>query len=141
MTITGRCLCGAVRYAVNGPLIGADHCHCSKCRRAHGAAFATYADFKRGDFAWAAGQALVKVYEAPSGAGWCFCRKCGSTLAGSENGEVTSITLGTVEGDPGIRPTCHIFVGSKAPWYEPDDGLPQYERRASDEPTPPARTS
>ena len=132
MAVRGGCLCGAVRYEVAGDLVDADHCHCSMCRRQHGAAFATYAQFNPGDFRWLAGEDLVKVYQTPSGAGWAFCSVCGSTLAGTEDGEVTSITLGTVEGDPGLRPSAHIFVGSGAVWHEIGDDLPQHDGRAPD---------
>lgn len=132
MEITGRCLCGLVRYSVKGPLFQVDHCHCSMCRRQHGAAFATYADFNDGDFEWISGEEHIKIYESDSRAGWCFCSVCGSTLAGTSAGKITSIALGTVDEDPGIRPECHIFVGSKAAWYEIKDDLPQYERRPGD---------
>jgi len=127
--IKGGCLCGSVRYEITGPLLDADHCHCSMCRRQHGAAFATYADFRPGDFKWISGEGHVKIFETPAGAGWCFCSECGSTLAGTENGRITSVTLGTVEGDPGIKPGSHIFTGSKARWYEITDDLPQFEER------------
>ena len=129
MAVAGGCLCGRVRYVITGRLLDADHCHCSRCRRQHGAAFATYAGFNPDDFTWVTGEALAKVFETPSGAGWCFCRECGSSLAGTVNGRITSITLGTVEGEPGIRPGSHIFIGSKAPWHEINDDLPQFEER------------
>ena len=132
MAIKGGCLCGKVRYEVTGPLFGVDHCHCSMCRRQHGAAFSTYADFDPGDFTWISGEDLVKLYETPSGGGWCFCSECGSTLAGTDKGKISTVTLGTVEGDPGIKPEAHIFVGSKAPWYEISDDLPQFEERPPD---------
>ena len=132
MTINGSCLCGKVRYQVNGALLAADHCHCSMCRRQHGAAFASYADFEPESFQWLSGQELIKVYQIASGAGWCFCCDCGSTLAGTDDGKVTSITLGTVEGDPGITPGSHIYVGSKAPWYQITDKLPQHHERSAD---------
>jgi len=130
MTIKGGCLCGKVRYEVNEPLVAAENCHCSMCRRQHGAAFATYADFKPGSFKWTAGEDFVTVYSASSTFGWCFCRECGSTLAGSEAGEVNCITLGTIEGDPGIEPSSHIYVGSKAQWHHIKDDLPQHDERA-----------
>ena len=129
MTIHGGCLCGKVRYRIDGPLLDADNCHCSMCRRQHGAAFATYADFDPKHFRWICGEALVRVYETPAGAGWCFCSECGSSLAGTEHGVVDSIALGTVEGDPGIRPQAHIFAGSGADWYEITDDLPRFEER------------
>ncbi len=139
--IKGRCLCGQVRYEITGALYNADHCHCSMCRRQHGAAFSTYADFKPGAFKWVSGEELVKIYETTSGAGWCFCSECGSTLGGTEKGELTSLTLGTIEGDPGIRPEAHIFVGSKAQWYEIQDDLPQFDNRppAAWKPSPPPK--
>lgn len=129
--IKGGCLCGKVSYEVSGPLIDADHCHCSMCRRQHGAAFSTYAAFNPGDFSWITGEDLIKVYEAQTGGGWCFCRECGSTLAGTDKGKVTSVTLGSIEGDPGVKPMSHIFVGSKAQWYEITDDLPQFKERSS----------
>ena len=67
-------------------------------------------------FTWVAGEDKVRTYETDSGAGWCFCGACGSTLAGTDHGKVFAITLGTVEGEPGVRPGWHIFTGSKAPW-------------------------
>ena len=127
MTVKGGCLCGRVRYRVDGPLVDVSNCHCSMCRRQHGAAYATYARFEPGDFQWTAGEELVKTFEPPAGAGWCFCSECGSTLAGTDKGEITSITLGTVEGDPGVAPELHIFAGSKAVWDEIDDTLPRFD--------------
>jgi len=127
MTIKGGCLCGKLRYEIAGRLFTASNCHCSMCRRQHGAAFATYANFEPGDFKWIAGEDLVKIYETSSGAGWCFCSECGSTLAGTAAGKITSVTLGSVEGDPGIKPESHIFVGSRARWHDITDELPQFE--------------
>lgn len=127
MRLTGSCLCGKVRYVINGPLSEASHCHCSMCRRQHGAAFSTYATCNPEDFSWVSGRDLIKVYETASGAGWCFCLECGSTLAASDQSRITSVTLGSIEGDPGVRPQLHIFTGSKAPWHEITDNLPQFE--------------
>ena len=141
MAVKGGCLCGKVRYQVSGPLFGADNCHCSMCRRQHGAAFSTYAEFEPGDFIWTSGESIVKVYEALSGGGWCFCSECGSTLAGTDQGKITSVTLGTVEGDPGIKPESHIFTASKAPWYEIKDDLPQFEERSPATWEPTGKTS
>lgn len=141
MAIEGGCLCGKVRYEVAGTLFNADHCHCSMCRRQHGAAFATYAEFSPGDFEWTAGEDHVKIYETKGGGGWCFCSECGSSLAGTENGRITTITLGTVDGDPGIEPALHIFVGSRARWHQITDDLPQFEERPPDTWKPPGKNS
>lgn len=141
MAITGGCLCGKVRYRISGRLFDASHCHCSMCRRQHGAVFATYVDFDPDDFEWTSGEELVKVFEPSPEGGWCFCGECGSTLAGSVNDKITSVTLGTVEGDPGIKPESHIFVGSKARWHEINDDLPQFDEWPPDDWTPPSKAS
>ncbi|WP_434361816.1 GFA family protein [Parasalinivibrio latis] len=129
MIIAGECLCGKVSYKVTGNLIESSHCHCSMCRRQHGTAFATYAEVIPEQFKWTSGEEHIKIYETSHGGGWCFCNACGSTLAGTENGVVTSVTLGTVIGNPGISPSYHIFVSSKASWYHISDSLPQFDKR------------
>lgn len=127
MTIRGGCLCGAIKYEVTGPLYDASHCHCSMCRRFHGAAFSTYAKLDAEDFRWLRGEAELGVYEPSPGKGWAFCRKCGSSLGLPGDGKLIEVALGSVEGDPNVRPTKHIFVASKAPWHEILDSLPQYD--------------
>jgi len=127
MAIKGGCLCGKIRYQISGRLFDASNCHCSMCRRQHGAAFVTYADFNPDEFKWLSGEDLVRIYEPLPGAGWCFCSQFGSSLAGTDKGKITSITLATVEGDPGINPESHIFVGSAAEWYQINDDLPQFD--------------
>jgi hypothetical protein len=130
MAIRGGCLCGAMRYEVKGPLFEVSNCHCSMCRRFHGAAFSSYAKFAPDDFRWLQGQAELKVYEPSPGKGWAFCGRCGSSLGlPGGGGQLIEIALGSVDGDPDVRPAEHIFVGSKAPWYEIRDSLPQYEER------------
>ncbi len=128
-SIQGSCLCGEVRYAISSILGSADHCHCSMCQRQHGAPFSTYADFAPGSFTWLCGEGVVKTYEVHSGGGWCFCGNCGSTLAGTDKGTITCITMATLDVDPGIKPECHIYVGSKANWDDIHDDLPQYSER------------
>ena len=128
MTIKGGCLCGRVHYEITGPFLNAGNCHCSMCRRQHGSAFSTYAEINHNDFKWISGEDNVKIYELPSGGGWCFCSECGSSLAGTDKGKVNMVTLGTIEGNPGIKPESHIFVDSKALWYEINDDLPQFEQ-------------
>ncbi len=129
MKLQGGCLCGRMRYEIDGPITHVDNCHCSMCRRFHGAAFSTYAKIGVEHFRWLAGDDLLTVYETSPGIGWAFCRICGSSLGIPDRGKLGEITLGTLDTDPGVRPTEHIFVGSKAPWYEITDSLPQYETR------------
>lgn len=128
MGIRGSCLCGAVSYEVAGAFQFIGHCHCSMCRKSHGAAFATWGMVSPDQFRWTSGAEFVEGYPSSPGRERCFCRKCGSPLASTHDGKVTEVAVGTVDGDPGARPREHIFVGSRAPWYEIADALPQHPR-------------
>jgi hypothetical protein len=96
------------------------------CRKAHGAAFGTYAKVIGNRFEWAAGEEHVRTFRSSPGVERTFCGTCGATLQFIKNGAI-DVALGTIDGDPGVRPTHHIFVASKAPWYEISDRLPQYD--------------
>lgn len=128
-TITGGCLCGGVRYEVRGRFLRAGHCHCSRCRRHSGSAFSTQGRVRREEFTLVSGGDLVRAYRPEGGAVKAFCSVCGSSLFGGTwpDGPEVSIRLGTVDGDPGIRPRYHTFVRSKAPWYDILDDLPRHE--------------
>jgi hypothetical protein len=127
--IRGGCLCGAVRYEIRGPLGRITHCHCSQCRKAHGAAFGTYARVRWADFTMVSGEADLGSYPSSSAVLRTFCKRCGSTLQfiRESRPESFALAIGTLDDDPGIRPSHHIFVGSKAPWFEITDGLPQHD--------------
>lgn len=130
-TITGGCLCGGVRYEIIGPFLRASHCHCSRCRRHSGAAVLTQGRVRREDFRLLTGEELLSVYRSEGATARAFCSVCGSSLFGATwpEGEEVSIRLGSIDGDPGIRPQFHTFVDSKAPWDEILDDLPQYPER------------
>ncbi|TAJ79286.1 GFA family protein [bacterium] len=104
------------------------HCHCSMCRKAHGAAFGTYARVNRTDFTLLSGEDHIASYRSSAGVLRTFCRSCGSTLQFITEARADSFALasGTLDDDPGIRPSYHIFVDSKAPWFEITDELPQH---------------
>jgi hypothetical protein len=123
----GSCLCGEVSYQITGPFKVMGNCHCSNCRKSHGAAFVTWGIIDPDQFRWISGEELVQGYESSPGRKRCFCRKCGSALVSTHSGSVGEVVVGTIDGDPGARPAEHIFVGSKAPWHEITDSLPQFE--------------
>ena len=126
--VTGGCLCGAVRYRVTGPFLRAGHCHCSRCRRHSGAAVCTQGRVEGHHFVLLQGEEQLRVYRPDGGASKVFCSTCGSSLFGGSwpEGPQVSIRLGTLDGDPGIRPQYHTFVDSRASWDEILDDLPQY---------------
>lgn len=127
--IKGSCLCGQVRFDITGPLTGALNCHCSMCRKAHGAAFRSRAALATTDFRWTAGETLVSRYESSPGEFRCFCANCGSNLITefTANPDQLGLALGVLDDDPGVRPQLHVFVGSKAPWHAITDDLPQWQ--------------
>ncbi len=127
MAITGECFCGAVTYRVDGPLRDARSCHCSRCRKAFSAQASAYALVAPGTFQWLTGRDMLTCYESQAGFGLQFCSRCGSTLCGTYKGDVHGVTLGCVNGDPGVEIGRHIFVGSKAAWEVIPDGVTQYE--------------
>ena len=126
--IRGSCLCGAVRFEADEiPLL--THCHCSKCRKARGAAFATTASLPSSQFRLVAGADLVETYRSSTGTySNSFCRTCGSAapwVAAEEN--LAFLPAGLLDQDPQVRPALHMFVGSKAPWWSITDDAPQFE--------------
>lgn len=128
-TLAGKCYCGAVHYAVADAFRYALNCHCSKCRRATGSAFKPFAGIERGKLALTEGADKLLIYGGqPARAHDAHCQLCGSLLYSLvRDGEWVHVTMGSLVGAPSIRPTAHIFVGSKAPWFTITDDLPQYE--------------
>ena len=124
----GSCLCGGVAYEIDGEIGPIVFCHCSMCRRWHGTAFRTRAAVRKSAFRFVRGEDLITEYRSSPDTLKRFCRVCGSPLVNSWDPEPEhyGLALGTLATDPGRRPACHIFVGSKAPWYEIADDLPQF---------------
>ena len=106
------------------------NCHCSRCRRGRSAAHATNAFFRREQLRWIRGEDRVEDFALPGAKrfGQAFCRRCGGLVARvvASTGYVV-VPCGSLEAFPGKQPRGHIFTGSKAPWYEITDGLPQWE--------------
>lgn len=129
--VRGSCLCGGVRYEIRGPVSRVTHCHCSMCRKAHGAAFATYGRVERSDFVLVSGADDIASYRSSPGVVRTFCKRCGSTLQfiSDKRPGTFSIALGTLDGDLSVQTSSHIFVGSKAPWFQITDDLPQHAAR------------
>jgi hypothetical protein len=126
--LAGKCLCGAVQYAVADEFVYALNCHCSNCRRATGSAFKPFAGIERGKLSLAKGKDSLMIFGDENAAHDTHCKACGSLLYSVvREGAYVHVAMGTLVDDPAIRPTAHIFVGSKAPWFVIADDLPQYE--------------
>lgn len=115
----GRCLCGAIGYAVHGELAPIEVCHCSQCRLAQGGPFATNIPVKESAFVLQCGQDFVQKYESTPGKFRCFCRQCGSPLYSQRDAlpGVLRLRAGTLEGEVASRLGLHAHVGSKANWW------------------------
>lgn len=123
--LTGCCLCGAVRFAVTPPTKWCAHCHCSLCRRAHGAAFVTWFGVDRPQFALIAGVESLTWFQSTPRARRGFCSRCGSTIFfESENwpGEI-HIALALMEGPIDREPAAHVFFDTHVSWIEVGDDL------------------
>ena len=130
--ITGGCLCGGVRYEIVEPLVALTYCHCTRCQRRTGTAASANARIAPGTLRLVQGEELIRSYLPPDGSPKDFCSDCGSALwsRDPDSGEISGVRLGTIDGDPGIRPQWHQFVANAAVWEPlPDDGLPRYPDR------------
>ena len=133
--LTGGCNCGGVRFEVEETaLLGAGSCHCTRCQRRTGTAAAITAATEPGSVRVTQGEELIRSWKPDDGFPKLFCGECGSALFSRppDSPDPRGVRLGTLDGDPGIRPTYHQYVDYAAPWEPiPDDGLERYPEHRS----------
>ena len=128
--VRGHCLCNKVSYVITGHLGIFQYCHCSRCRKFSGSAFAANLLVSPADFQWLSGEEFVGRYEIEDAKHFAtsFCKQCGSSLPWlGKSGKAVVVPAGSLDGDPGIKPVQNIFYGSRAVWYQPPDALPEYD--------------
>ena len=127
----GSCLCGAVEYEVAGALGPFIYCHCSRCRKANGAPFAAVAAVAASDFRITKGDGELRSFRNDGGVHRVFCGTCGSPIIGRRESapETVRLRIGTLDTPLDAKVSTHIFVGSKAEWYDIHDDAPQFEER------------
>ena len=132
-SLTGGCNCGAVRFEITAPLLSSSYCHCTRCKRRTGAGASANARVEPGAFRLLAGEDRLRAWRPADGAAKWFCGDCGSAVFSRDDQENVGVRLGTLDSEPGLRPSAHQFVAYAAPWEPiPDDGLPRYpESRAA----------
>jgi hypothetical protein len=133
--LTGGCNCGAVRFEISEPLLGAVYCHCTRCQRRAGTAVAPSAGVKPGTFRIVSGEDRVRRWNAGDGNDKASCGTCGSALFSQDpqNPDVTFVRMGSFDGDPGVRPGGRVHVASAAVWEPiPDDGLTRFPGRVGE---------
>lgn len=125
-TAKGSCLCGAVRFTAALPPKWVAHCHCTRCRRAHGAAFVTWAGFDEASVAVSDAESLLRRHVAAEGGTRSFCGRCGSPMffqSPNWPGElhIARALFGDV---PGVEPQVHVHVDTRVDWVHLADDLP-----------------
>ena len=125
--LIGECGCRTVRYRVADAFLYAMNCHCSRCRAATGAAFKPFGGIEREKLEITDGEDALLVY-GEEDLNDTRCGTCGSLLFSVvREGAYVHVALGSLVDEPSVRPTKHIYVGSKAPWFEITDDLPQFD--------------
>ncbi len=136
--IRGSCLCGGVRFEIEGKVSAIGQCHCSLCRKVSGAASNAVTLTARRSFRWVAGEDLIQTFTKMTNWTTSFCRVCG--CPGPElraNGKLFAVPAGGLDDDPVARVEQHIYVGSRAPWDEIVGAAHQYEQGAPSYHRPP----
>lgn len=144
----GSCLCGDISWEIDAEPSSLTNCHCSMCRKVHGTPFGTYASVGAADFRWLTGEEQIRKYESSPGAYRGFCPQCGSVApALMPDGSSVFMPAGNLEGDIAGPIGSHLFVGSKAPWYDITDSIdqfdaypPQFAAEGQDRPAPEPET-
>ena len=126
--ITGGCLCGGVRYAIRGPVDEIQLCHCRSCRKAQGGPLASNLPVATRDFELHDEAGLLRDYESSPGKHRLFCSGCGSPIISrhDDRPEAVRVRAGTLDQDPGVRPTQQAYVADAAPWWPVDPELPAH---------------
>lgn len=131
-TLSGSCLCGAVRYTAQGNIERFYHCHCKRCRKATGTGHATNL-FLKGTLVWDQGEERIGFFKLPEAARFSntFCRQCGARLPRVvPELNAVMIPAGSLDDDPGCKPQARIFLGSRAKWSCDEAPLPGFEEYA-----------
>jgi hypothetical protein len=124
----GSCLCGTVKYEIDGLFEVLSHCQCSLCRKHHGAAFATFVTVPLSGFRWVAGDNALSTYQSSAYGKRTFCSNCGSIMPVVEpDTGIAFCPAGNLDGELGIQPRVHRFVGSKGTRNSIAEPLPQHE--------------
>ena len=127
----GRCLCGSIEYEISGNMGVFQYCHCSRCRKFTGSAFAANIFVSFEQFQWTQGESNLGRY-SPAETKYfatAFCKVCGSSMPWRSKGaKVMVVPAGTLQGHPGIEPRQNIYCGSKADWYQHPNTLVEHEK-------------
>ncbi len=129
--VRGSCLCGGVEYEISKPFKIAMNCHCHRCRKARAAAHATNGFVAIDRVRFLKGEDMLARYKLPDAKYFMqvFCRTCGSKMPRLDNErQIAVVPFGSLDDDPEIKPSAHIYVADKADWHEITGDLPKYDQ-------------
>lgn len=134
--VQGGCLCGDVRFEITLPVRFCAHCHCSMCRRAHGAPLVTWVGVPRAQLRLLTGEAGLRRYASSANARRSFCGRCGSTLffEGDRWADEVHVARAVIDGDVGLEVQAHCYWDDRATWMPISDGLPRLGGPSGGEP-------
>jgi hypothetical protein len=126
-SVAGACFCGNVRFSVQFPTLFCGHCHCSICRRSHGAGFVTWFVVPREQLSFQSGESALVRFQSSDHGTRSFCGRCGSTLfcESSNHPEVVDIVLANMAGAIDRTPEVHVYYDDRAHWVKVADNLPR----------------
>lgn len=128
LVMKASCLCGGVRFEIDGEFQYAGYCHCSECQKFSGSANSAFGGLRKEQLSVVQGQALMRYYVKYPGSHVAFCGRCGSCLLNEKIAwETTNIRLGLLDDPTAVAPSFHVYVGSKAPWHHWQDDLPKFD--------------
>jgi hypothetical protein len=125
--LNGRCACRTVTYEVADEFVVAYNCHCSNCRALTGSAFLPWGEIEPEKLRVIDGRHSLILTGDPHGHHARHCGECFSLVYWTGYEGKIRVPYGSLVDEPSLKPMAHMFVGSKAPWYEIRDGLPQHE--------------
>jgi hypothetical protein len=125
----GSCLCGNVKFEIEGDFESFYLCHCQHCRKDTGSAHAANLFSTTARLTWIAGEDKVTVFDLPGTRhSKAFCSVCGSATPGTQmNGKLLKVPAGSLDTEMTLRPNAHIFCSSKAGWDEALERIPKLQ--------------
>ncbi len=133
-SVTGSCFCGAVVFEIELPTLFCGHCHCSMCRRPHGASFVTWTGVPPDRFRVNKGEEHIARYQSSEKVTRSFCRICGSQMFCQTNPKVIDVALAALHGEIDRAPDRHYYFDSRADWTIINDDLPKLGGESGNEP-------
>lgn len=124
--VTGRCLCGDIRYEYTGAALKILHCHCESCRRHTSSPIATFVCVPAETFRHTGGTPVA--YASSPGVTRTHCGRCGAPISYTSNrNSQIDLYVGTLDDPATAAPTFHVHIAEQLPWFETHDRLPRYE--------------